>query len=69
VRLHEKGGKEHEVPCHRNLEKLLDEYVAAAGITGDADGPLLRTAGQDRPGARPMAAGRDQGNCKLGASA
>ena len=22
VRLHEKGGKEHEVPCHHNLEKL-----------------------------------------------
>jgi integrase/recombinase XerD len=20
VRLHEKGGKEHEVPCHHNLE-------------------------------------------------
>jgi integrase len=25
VRLHEKGGKEHEVPCHHNLEKYLDE--------------------------------------------
>ena len=30
VRLHEKGGKEHEVPCHHTLEKYLDEYVAAA---------------------------------------
>ena len=36
VRLHEKGGKEHEVPCHHMLEKLLDEYLAAAGIGGDA---------------------------------
>jgi site-specific recombinase XerD len=45
VRLHEKGGKEHEVPCHHTLEKLLDEYLAAAGIKGDADGPLFRTAG------------------------
>jgi integrase/recombinase XerD len=30
VRLHEKGGKEHEVPCHHNLELYLDEYIAAA---------------------------------------
>ena len=30
VRLHEKGGKEHEVPCHQMLEKYLDEYLAAA---------------------------------------
>jgi site-specific recombinase XerD len=44
VRLHEKGGKEHEVPCHHNLEKYLDEYIAAAGIAGDPEGPLFRTA-------------------------
>jgi len=30
VWLHEKGGKEHEVPCHHSLEKLLDDYIAAA---------------------------------------
>ena len=46
VRLHEKGGKEHEVPCHHNLEQYLDEYIAAAGIAGDPDGPLFRTAGR-----------------------
>jgi integrase len=44
VRLHEKGGKEHEVPCHHNLEKYLDEYIAAAGLAGEPDGPLFRTA-------------------------
>lgn len=43
VRLHEKGGKEHEVPCHHNLEGLLDEYIAAAGIAGEPDSPLFRT--------------------------
>ena len=43
VRLHEKGGKEHEVPCHHNLEQYLDEYIAAAGIAADPDGPLFRT--------------------------
>ncbi len=46
VRLHEKGGKEHEVPCNHTLEKLLDEYLAAAGIAGDAEGPLFRTTGR-----------------------
>jgi integrase/recombinase XerD len=40
VRLHEKGGEEHEVPCHHNLDMYLDEYIAAAG----PDGPLFRTA-------------------------
>jgi integrase/recombinase XerD len=46
VRLHEKGGKEHEVPCHHSLENLLDEYIAAAGIAGDPNGPLFRTTGR-----------------------
>jgi hypothetical protein len=44
VRLHEKGGKEHAVPCHHNLELYLDEYIAAAGSAGDPGGPLFRTA-------------------------
>jgi integrase len=46
VRLHEKGGKEHEVPCHHSLEKLLDDYIAAAGIAGDPNGPLFRSTGR-----------------------
>ena len=46
VRLHEKGGKEHEAPCHHKLEAYLDEYIAAAGIAGDKDGPLFRTTGR-----------------------
>src|SRR5262249_16784583 len=44
VRLHEKGGKQHEVPCHHNLEQYLDEYIAAAGIAHDYTGSLFRTA-------------------------
>lgn len=44
VRLHEKGGKQHEVPCHHNLETYLDAYISAAGIEDDAEGPLFRTA-------------------------
>jgi hypothetical protein len=32
LRLHEKGGKNHEMPVHHSLEAYLDEYVRAAGI-------------------------------------
>ena len=46
VRLHEKGGNEHEVPCHHTLEQILDDYIAAAGIAGDPDGPLFRSTGR-----------------------
>jgi len=54
VRLHEKGGKEHEVPCNHTLEELLDEYLAAAGIAGDAEGPLFRTTGRKTGQAHAM---------------
>jgi site-specific recombinase XerD len=48
VRLHEKGGKEHEVPCHHTLEQYLDEYIAAAGIAGEPEGFLFRTTGRKK---------------------
>ena len=35
VRLHEKGGKEHEMPAHNKLEEHLDAYITAAAITED----------------------------------
>ncbi len=44
VRLHEKGGKEHEMPTHHNLDRYLEEYMAAAGIGQDKKGPLFRTS-------------------------
>jgi integrase/recombinase XerD len=43
LRLHEKGGKRHEVPCHHSLDEYLDAWIAAAGIGGDKKGPLFRT--------------------------
>ncbi|GGF75337.1 integrase [Azorhizobium oxalatiphilum] len=43
VRLHEKGGKRHEIPCHHNLETYLHAYIDAAGIGRDLKGPLFRT--------------------------
>jgi site-specific recombinase XerD len=43
VRLHEKGGKRHEVPCHHSLDEYLDVWIAAAGIGDDKKGPLFRS--------------------------
>jgi site-specific recombinase XerD len=43
IRLHEKNGKVHDVPCHHNLEHYLDEYIASAGIAGDQNVPLFRS--------------------------
>jgi hypothetical protein len=40
VRLHEKGGKEHDVPCHHRLDQGLHDYIEAAGIAEDIDGYL-----------------------------
>jgi site-specific recombinase XerD len=36
VRLHEKGGKEHEMPCHHNLEAWLEAYLQAGELRGSA---------------------------------
>jgi integrase len=44
LRLHEKGGKHHEMPVHHRLEEYLDAYIAAAGISEDKKGPLFRSA-------------------------
>jgi len=41
VRLHEKGGKRHEMPAHHNLEAYLDAYIKAAGIGGSGQKPPL----------------------------
>lgn len=43
VRLHEKGGKLHEVPAHHKLEEYLDAYLDAAGFWEQKKGPLFRT--------------------------
>lgn len=44
VRLHEKGGKQHEMPCHHNLDEYLHAYLDGAGLTQEAKGMLFRTA-------------------------
>jgi integrase len=46
VQLHEKGGKQHAMPCHHALAEALRIYIDAAGIADDKKGYLFRT----RPG-------------------
>jgi site-specific recombinase XerD len=41
VRLREKGGKAHAMPCHHNLEEYLAAYLDGAGLKDDPKGPLL----------------------------
>jgi integrase len=44
VHLHEKGGKEHAMPCHHALAEALRAFIDAAGIAEDREGWLFRTA-------------------------
>jgi len=44
IRLHEKGGKFHEVPAHHTLEEYLDAYITATGIAGEPKSSLFRSA-------------------------
>jgi site-specific recombinase XerD len=46
VRLREKGGKRHAMPCHHNLEEYLAAYLDGAGLRSDPRGPLFRTIGR-----------------------
>jgi integrase/recombinase XerD len=43
LRLHEKGGKRHEVPCHEVLQGYLDDWIRAAGIGRHKQTPLFRS--------------------------
>ncbi len=44
LRLHEKGGKHHEVPAHHMVNEYLDAYLQAAGIASAAKTALFRSA-------------------------
>jgi len=44
VQLHEKGGKEHAMPCHHALAESVAPYIDAAGIAEDRKGWLFCTA-------------------------
>lgn len=41
VRLHEKGGKVHEMPCNHQLEAYLYEWLATSGLKDEPSVPLF----------------------------
>jgi site-specific recombinase XerD len=43
VRLREKGGKQHEMPCHHTLEAYLHAYLEQTGLRDEPKSPLFRT--------------------------
>jgi site-specific recombinase XerD len=51
IRLHEKGGKPHTMPCHHALAAALHAYIAAGGIAGQRKAWLFRTARGHDPAA------------------
>ena len=55
LRLHEKGGKRHDVPAHHRAEEAVEAYLDAGGVE-DAKAPLFQSV--DRAGwlsGRPLA--------------
>jgi len=47
-RLHEKGGKRHEVPAHHNADDYLHAYIEAAGLAAERKTPLFRSIDRHR---------------------
>jgi site-specific recombinase XerD len=43
VRLHEKGGEQHAMPCHHNLEFYLHAYIDGAELATDPKALLFQT--------------------------
>ncbi len=43
-RLHEKGGKHHDMPAHHKAEEFVDAYIEAAGLRDRKNVPLFRSA-------------------------
>src|SRR5271169_3463262 len=55
VRLHEKGGKRHEMPAHHKLEAYIDEYLLAGWHPRRGQSPPLPLRGRQDRRANPDA--------------
>lgn len=55
LRLHEKAGRFNENPAHHVIQAYMEDYIGAAGIGADRDGPLFRAA--DGRSKRPTLSG------------
>ena len=60
-RLHEKGGKRHEVPAHHNAEAYLDAYLGGRAHRRRPQGPAFPQPGS--PAANPDSGGRTSWRC------
>ncbi len=47
LQLHEKGGREHQMPAHHTLIEYMDAYLQ---VLGAGEGPLFRTINRRRTG-------------------
>ena len=54
VRLREKGGKRHEMPCHHTLEDYLIDYLEKTGLKDQTEKPLFPTLQSRGWGKRQM---------------
>lgn len=56
VRLHEKGGKQVELPCHHSLEAFLADFIKAVGLQDMPRAPLFQTIrrGTDQFSGNPL---------------
>ena len=50
LRLHEKGGKRHDVPCHPALATDLTAYMVAGELGDDVRAPLFQSMARNRSG-------------------
>ena len=57
LRLHEKGGKDHDVPCHHALELELVAYIDAGDLRGRPHAPLFQSLARSA-GAEPQLSGK-----------
>lgn len=48
VRLHEKGGRQHEMPLHHTAEEAILAYMDAGNLHGQRNMPLFRTLDRKR---------------------
>jgi hypothetical protein len=54
IRVHEKGGKQHAMPCHHLLADMLHSYIAAAGIAEDKQVARIALGAMRDAGLKPQ---------------
>lgn len=48
LQLHEKGGREHQMPAHHTLIEYMDAYLDVLGVSARAEGPIFRSINRQR---------------------